>query len=153
MAEFLLNKTEKYIFFIFFENLKYYKILRNGGHCTRRCACRTYYEVKNIKYVFILISELSWTLCSFGRSKRGDIFKPNVLSTFLHIQFFSNSHLLVLCREKRHFKSYGIAANWNRTGYFELGHSVRKYRIKYLTNCVIISPGQWNGKWQQIIFI
>ena len=41
MAEFLLIKTEKYIFFIFFENLKYYKVLRSGGHSTRRCACLT----------------------------------------------------------------------------------------------------------------
>jgi len=52
MAEILLFRTEKEIFFTIFENLKNCKIHRNSGHSTRRCACRTYYEVKIIKYIF-----------------------------------------------------------------------------------------------------
>ena len=83
-----------------------------------------------------------------------EIHSKQLNSVHLYLyQFVSNSHLLVLCREQRHFKSYGTATNWNNTGYFEVGHSVCKYRVKVLTNCVIISPGQCNDKRQQNIFI
>ena len=85
MAEILLIKTEHQIFFIIFENLKNYKIQRNSGHCTRRCACRTYYEVKIIKYIFTLISTLSLILCYLGRSKRERYFQNNcTLYIFTH---------------------------------------------------------------------
>jgi len=47
----------------------------------------------------------------------------------------------VLGREQRHIKNYCVVTYWNRTGYLEVSNSVLKYRVKYLTNCVTISPG------------
>ena len=37
------------------------------------------------------------------------------------------------------------------TGYFETSHPVGKYRLKYLTNSVIMSPGQCNDYRSQIV--
>jgi len=65
----------------------------------------------------------------FRSVKKGEIFSKQLNSLhFYEYQFVSNSHLLVLCREQRHYKNYGNATNWNNTGYFEFDNSLSKYR-------------------------
>ena len=42
--------------------------------------------------------------------------------------------------ENRHIKTYGYLTNWNRSGYMEQLHPVRKYRVKVLSNSAVLLP-------------
>jgi len=42
--------------------------------------------------------------------------------------------------EQPHIKTYGYATNWKSTGYFETHYTVRKYRVKVLSNSAKLSP-------------
>ena len=115
--------------------MKNYKIQRNSGHSALRCACRRYYEVK---YKIHFYFQHSRKCSAIYDGQKEEMFSKQLYSLHFYIyQFVSNSHLLVLCREQRHFKNIGIVTHWNRTAYFEFGNSLRKYRIKYLTNSVV----------------
>lgn len=46
----------------------------------------------------------------------------------------SNFHLILFYSEKHHIATYGYIINWNNTGYLEVYHSERTYRVKDLPN-------------------
>ena len=64
-----------------------------------------------------------------GRSnQRAEIIKATGLSIIYVQKFVSNSQLLMFHREQIHFQTLGNATNWDKTGYFEVDHAVRKLR-------------------------
>jgi len=59
-------------------------------------------------------------------------------------QTVSNSQLLVFYSEPIKITTYGTAKNWNSSGYFEVNHPDRKYKLNYLAKFFMASPGQCN---------
>ena len=58
----------------------------------------------------------------------------------------SNSKFLVFNSEQAQVTLYGNAANWNGSGYEQVFKTASKFRVKCLTNCVMMSTGQCNDK-------
>jgi len=58
----------------------------------------------------------------------------------------TNSKLLVFNSVQLHFTGYGNVTNWNSTGYEQVFETKSKFGVKCLTNCVMMSTGQFNDE-------
>ena len=63
----------------------------------------------------------------------------------------SNSKLLVFNSEQALVTLYGNATNWNGSGYDQVFETASKFRVKRLTDCVMISIEQCNDKSSHLI--